>query len=288
MKDTSLIAISLCSLLFLFFLIFLTMAINSDEMSAPPSESAQEKIPKRITGKDGTPMVLIPAGEFQMGSDKGKADEAPVHTVYLDAFYMDIYEVTNARYKKFLEATGYHPPSYWDNPDLNEPNQPVVGVSWHDAMTYCRWAGNRLPTEAEWEKAARGGLSGKTYPCGDARPDETKLNHGGIHAQKPTDVGSYPPNGSGLYDMVGNVWEWCLDQYQPDVYHRGPYRKNPLAGDDMRLVMKNFIHTVTYRVVRGGSWSNGDEYLRTSKRGGAKPGARTVLTGFRCAKSVAL
>jgi hypothetical protein len=118
-------------------------------------------------GKDGYPMVSIPAGDFLMGSDNGDPDESPIHKVYLDAFYIDIYEVTNSQYKKFIDATGHKPPRFWNDPKCNAPDQPVVGVIYQDAMDYCKWAGKRLPTEAEWEKSARGGLVSKEYPWGD-------------------------------------------------------------------------------------------------------------------------
>ena len=123
-------------------------------------------------------MVLIPAGEFQMGStdSEGDEDELPVHTVYLDAFYMDIYEVTVGQYREFVEATGYEPIGDWDSQLSPTDWHPVVGVNWYDAMAYATWAGKRLPTEAEWEKAARGGLAGKKYPWGDTPPDGTQCN----------------------------------------------------------------------------------------------------------------
>ena len=179
-------------------------------------------------------MVLIPAGEFQMGSNHGDSDERPVHTVYVDAFYMDKYEVTNAEYAAFLNAKGKHGEAgviWFDLADVDArislnvrisligststylvdagyENRPVVEVSWYGAMAYAKWAGKRLPTEAEWEKAARGGLSGLTYPWGNSI-DSSKANYNG-NVGDTTAVGKYSANGYGLYDMAGNVWEWCL------------------------------------------------------------------------------
>jgi len=127
------------------------------------------ELPKEIIGSDGAPMVLIPAGEFQMGSDENES-EKPVHIVYLDSFYMDKYEVTNAQYRKFVQATGYKEPGEWWDEDVNGDSQPVGSVSWEDANAYAKWAGKRLPTKAEWEKAARGGLVGKKYVWGDNWP----------------------------------------------------------------------------------------------------------------------
>ena len=246
--------------------------------SAPPGESPQAEIPKRITGKDGTPMVLIPAGEFEMGNNEGEDHEKPVHTVYVDAFYMDIYEVTNAQFQKFFESDGLRR-IHWslERPGFNHPNNPVIGVG-PSAMTYCEWVGKRLPTEAEWEKAARGGLEGKKYPWGDEPPDETKTNFNN-HVGHPTPVGSYPPNGYGLYDMMGNVREWVSDWYRSDYYQNSP-KRNPKGPD-------SGLHG--WRVVRGGDWHYVPEHLRVSTRRGDSP--RTVRGGgyhfgFRCAKSV--
>lgn len=223
-------------------------------------------------GGDGALMALIPAGEFQMGSDYGEPDEEPVHTVYLDAFYMDIYEVTNALYKKFVDATGHKAPSYWSDPKSNAPDQPVVGVTWHDAKAYCDWSGKRLPTEAEWEKAARGGLVGKTYPWGDI--DDTGPpgtgTHPGVSGAYP--IGNFAPNGYGLYDMSRNAWEWCVDWYGEDYYAKSP-RENPKGPSSGKT-----------RILRGGSWFAGiSTPLPVSYRYSYDPERSSNLIGFRCA-----
>ncbi len=229
-------------------------------------------------GKDGAKMVLIPAGEFSMGDhhDVGYTYEKPVHTVYLDAFYMDVYEVTNALYKKFMDATGHKAPGYWNDSKYNAPDQPVVGVSWEDAKAYADWAGKRLPTEAEWEKAARGGLSGKKFPWGGDAPDGTQCNF----ADKNVDdgygyaapVGSYPPNDYGLYDMAGNVWEWCSDWYDSNYYTSSP-KRNP-TGPSSR----------SWRFLRGGSWAHNVYYLRCANRSGFNPSLTDYSLGFRCSE----
>ena len=160
--------------------------------------------------KDGSEMVLIPAGSFEMGDhfnedSKWSTNERPVHRVALDEFYMDSREVTNGQYGVFMEQTGHRKPSYWTNSSYNQANQPVVGVSWDDAVAYAKWAGKRRPTEGEWEYAARGGLAGKRYPWGDEGATAERANYD-WKVGKPTVVGSYPANGYGLYDMAGNVW----------------------------------------------------------------------------------
>jgi formylglycine-generating enzyme required for sulfatase activity len=224
-------------------------------------------------GKDGAEMVLIPAGEFQMGSNDYD-DEKPVHTVYLDAFYMDKYEVTNALYKKFMDATGHKAPVYWNNSKYNAPDQPVVGVSWHDAKAYADWAGKRLPTEAEWEKAARGGLVGKKYPWGDelTRDYANYYGNGGKDQWSGTaPVGSFDPNGYDLYDMAGNVWEWCADRYDSDYYVESP-KDNPQGPS-----------SGTYRVLRGGAWNGDDpDDLRAATRYFNEPTLTGSNVGFRC------
>jgi len=238
-------------------------------------------LPPTIIGKDGAEMVLIPAGEFQMGGNIVYGTNDLVHTVYLDAFYIDKYEVTNAQYKKFMDATRYKAPYYWDDSRFSAPNQPVVGVTWHDAKAYCKWAGKRLPTEAEWEKSARGGLVGKKYVWGDEWPPpsgagnfDDSITKDGYEYTSP--VGSFKPNGYGLYDMAGNVLEWCADWYGGNYYASSPKSnpKGPRAGE--------------WRVLRGGSWGEKDvNYLRVASRYYFYPASSAFHrlyddVGFRC------
>ncbi len=249
-------------------------------------------------------MVLIPAGEFEMGSEATDAEvnEQPVHTVSVDAFYMDKYEVTVGQYKAFIQATGHRAPD-WDLVAEYSPTDkhPIVDVTWHDAMAYAAWAGKRLPTEAEWEKAARGGLSGQTYPWGDAAPNGTQCNFADRNlafdwanwADETADdgyeytapVGRYPANGYGLYDMVGNVWEWCLDEWDSDFYASSP-RDNPFSGGTITEVINNFTHVKNLRVLRGGSWYSNARGVRVASRGGDSPANPDLNDGFRCARAV--
>ena len=179
----------------------------------PLTSFAQEKIK---WNKDGAEMALIPAGSFEMGDHLDNMDNAlPVHTVELDAFYMDIHAVTVGQFKQFVEESGY---SYnrWDNVGTYSPTDghPMVYVTWNDATAYAKWVGKRLPTEAEWEYAARDGLTGKRYPWGDdiTHDDANYSGTGGKDEwQYSAPVGSFEPNGYGLYDMAGNVRPWCSD-----------------------------------------------------------------------------
>ena len=224
-------------------------------------------------------MTLIPGGYFGMGSNNGSGAERPPHRVWLDTFYIDKYEVTNHKYAEFLKATGHPRPAFWENDRYNSPDQPVVGVSWDDAVAYCKWAGKRLPTEAEWEKAARGGADGRKFPWGDEEPKGKAAFGQDMNTGRPAPVGKYQPNGYGLYDMAGNVWEWCADRYDQNYYRISPERnpRGPVGGQD--------------RVVRGSSWIGSglvelyDDALRCAFRRMHPPDDKTDDFGFRCAKS---
>ncbi len=222
-----------------------------------------------------------------MGSDRDDAfdNEQPVHTVFVDGFYMDIKPVTNRQYQRFVVETG-HPPPFLDRQWASEFNWkglnfpegmddlPVVLVNWHDAQSYAKWAGKRLPTEAEWEKAARGGLVQKKFPYGDKlRFNQANFDKGYFRKKRLEPVGSYPPNKYGLYDMAGNVWQWCQDWYGENYYSASKKHnpKGPVEG--------------VYRVFRGGSWKSLKRFLRTSQRGKDIPEVKCVTIGFRCALS---
>jgi formylglycine-generating enzyme required for sulfatase activity len=217
-------------------------------------------------------MVYVPASEFTMGGEEGDSDEQPVHTVYLEAFYIDKYEVTNAQYRECVEAGACNAPADttdYDNADCAQ--HPVVYVSWDDADTYCRWAGKRLPTEAEWEKAARG-TDGRTYPWGEGIDCD--------HAQYRECVGGTVPVGSkakgaspyAALDMAGNVWEWVADWYDPGYYSRSSER-NPSGFDSGE-----------YRVLRGGSWVDEALDVRSANRRRLAPAVSGSNVGFRCAR----
>ena len=264
----------------------------SVEIVAPPE-------PPKPVAPEG--MVSIPAGEFQMGSNDPEADndERPVHTVYVDAFFMDEHEVTNLEYKQFVLANprwgkgridgAFHDGDYLDYWNGNDyparyANHPVVYVSWYAAMAYAGWAGKRLPTEAEWEYAARGGLAGQKYSWGNDVIDPSKANYG-ENVGDTTPVGDYPPNGYGLYDMAGNVWDWCLDEFNKDFYRISP-RENPLSGaTTIEWIINNFTNIRTSRVVRGGGVSNIPEALRVALRGEAEPEYTGYRIGFRCVRA---
>jgi len=232
-----------------------------------------------VIGEDGVEMILVPAGEFIMGSpeNEGYNDEHPQHRVFLDGFYIDRCEVTNSQYKQFMDATGHNAPKYWDDGKYNRLDQPIVGATWSDAAAYARWAGKRLPTEAEWEKAARG-TDGRQYPWGNEW-DNSKCNANvaGEAQQYTAPVGSFPAGASpyGVMDMAGNVWEWCIDWYGSN-YGQSP-RRNPKGHD-----------SGGESVLRGGSWCTTDcSYLRCANRNWFSPSFRFDDAGFRCARELA-
>ncbi len=223
--------------------------------------------------------ITIPGGEFRMGSTDA-ADESPIHAVNLTAFEIDISPVTNRMYWEFLEATGYDGRVEADDNYLADwssggypPGQegyPVTCISWFNAAAYCLWRGCQLPTEAQWEMACRGGLSGKRFPWGDALPDElVKRSKSG---RRKTLVGQLPPNGFGLLDIYGNVSQWCRDFYDRDYYSTGP-SLNPGGPQSGKL-----------RVVRGGSFLAGPGLLRCAARFAADPKTTSRTIGFRCVK----
>jgi formylglycine-generating enzyme required for sulfatase activity len=236
--------------------------------SAPPSG-------RELIGKDGAPTVLVPAGEFTMG---GSNIDNPRHPVYLDAFYMDKYEVTTSRYARFLQATRRKLPFKWSEVGLvSHGDLPVIGVTWEDANAYCRWAGKRLPTEAEWEKAARG-TDGREYPWGNEAPTPRHANFNKCCEWKGygvlATVGSLEAGRSpyGIYDLAGNVSEWVADWYDMTSYKyeldRNP--KGPADGEE--------------KVVRGGSWYDPGSLQRSALRSRNYPSAPSTDRGFRCAK----
>jgi formylglycine-generating enzyme required for sulfatase activity len=256
-------------------------------------------------------MVFIKGGTFSMGTADGMPAEAPVHRVAVRSFWMDAHEVTVAEFTKFVAATNYQTDAEkfgwsgvfnmkagawenvngasWRHPDgpasQANPDEPVCQVSWCDAAAYAQWAGKRLPTEAEWEYAARGGMTGKRYAWGDElRPGgkpvanwwqghfpERNTGEDGFIGRAP--VGQFAPNGYGLFDMAGNVWEWCADWFAAEYYARSP-STNP-AGPD----------TGTERVLRGGSWMCSENYCtnyRVAARSHATPDSGLNNLGFRC------
>ncbi len=226
------------------------------------------------------PMVEIPAGEFVMGFDGTQAleDERPAHRVWLDTYSMDQYEVTTAQYAAFLAAQPRPAPWQWESVNLAlHGDRPVIGVDWHDADVYCRWQGKRLPTEAEWEKAARG-TDGRLYPWGNHVPTDKLANFAlgarFSYSQVLMPVQSYEAGKSpyGLFHMAGNVWEWVSDWYGANYYEHSP-EKNPTGPGQGQ-----------FKVLRGGSWSDLPKYLLTYGRFKLPPETRNSYTGFRCAK----
>jgi formylglycine-generating enzyme len=346
---------------------------NSPEVSSKDSVHSCMNVPSRFAGTDSllqniktsgdtsnSGMVLIPGGTFDMGADNNQAspDEYPKHKVTVSAFYIDVREVTNAQFEKFIIATGYKttaerkpdweelkktvPPDTpkpadslmqtaslvfkqsmapvslndytqwwgwvsgadWKHPQgpqsniIGKENYPVVHISWDDAMAYCKWAGKRLPTEAEWEFAARGGLINNIYPWGNEPINTGKAKANSWEGKFPyqnekkdgfitaAPIKSYLPNGYGLYDMAGNVWEWCSDFYNQDYYKtlEGKTTLNPTGA------AKSYDADEPYaikRTLRGGSFLCNDSYCsgyRVARRMKSSPDTGLEHTGFRCVK----
>lgn len=279
-------------------LLLLAAAVEACSRSGKEGYPAGD-VTSRIRQNDGGEMVFVPAGEFLMGSeenDEAFFDEKPAHTVYLDAFWIDRTEVTNARFVEFLKTQGEYskacggyecletkredPDShifYQDSQyvvDEGYEDHPVIEVTWYGALAYCNWVGARLPTEAEWEKGARG-VDGRLYPWGNSSPSCKKAQYSECSGMTAP-VGSKPAGASpcGALDMAGNVWEWTADWYDEAYYGKSPARNpsGPVEG-----IRKTF---------RGGSWGYLPYYIRTTDRARNRPAYAGFNVGFRCASSV--
>ncbi|MBL8042271.1 MAG: SUMF1/EgtB/PvdO family nonheme iron enzyme [Nitrospira sp.] len=257
-----------------------------------PAAGGQQGVPDAVQGKDGAPMVLIPAGAFTMGSNEGLPAERPEHVVTLDAYAIDRYEVSLRLYRRFLQEVQRDAPPTWDDEAAETVgDRPAIGVSWADASAYCTWAGKRLPTEAEWEKGARG-TDGRRYPWGPMQPfvDIANYNRGvwvseavtlvnvtggveGMSVRHGLKEGGRSPYG--LHHMAGNAAEWVGDWYDREYYAKSPDKNptGPAKGEK--------------KVIRGGSWSDLPVALRSSARVSAEPDFQDRAIGFRCAMDAA-
>jgi formylglycine-generating enzyme required for sulfatase activity len=277
------------SLILIFlFLVSCSLAPNETTIPSTPTLAPTEiTIPQTstfdigstmVSDRDGMKLVFVPAGEFIMGSET-RDDEMPIHKVSLDAFWIDQTEVTNAMYAKCVADGACEEPTskesrthsdYYDNPEFD--NYPVIYVEWNMAKAYCEWVDRRLPTEAEWEKAARGD-DGRTYPWGSESPNENLLNYA-ANIGDTTEVGRYS-NGKSVYgtlDMAGNVYEWVGSLYQPYPYNAEDGRED--------------LDSKRGRVYRGGSWNDSDDVVRSANRADFGPtGYSLDIIGFRCARS---
>lgn len=274
-------------------LIVLVITADIPVLAAPTSSLGGETTREgsELVGKDGAPMVLVPAGPFPMGVPPGDRDggrdEYPRHEVHLDAFSIDKFEVANRRYLEFIKATGHRAPQHPKDPSRNlwqgslmpesVADRPVINVDWYDAGAYCRWAGKRLPTEAEWEKAARG-TDDRRFPWGNVEPTHKHLNYNQRWIGEKTlmPVGSYEAGKSpyGAYDMAGNVWEWVADWYDPLYYEKSP-AQNPKGPE-----------TGTHKVIRSSGWYAETPLVRIFTRVKSDPLERNHSTGFRCTADV--
>ncbi len=250
-----------------------------------------DRTPEESRAKPIANMALIPAGEFLMGSHETNTDRSPAHLIDLKAYFIDLYEVTNHQYEEFILDGGYQTEALWskagwefiqsksiDRPlgfernRYNGPDQPVIGVSWYEADAYARWAKKRLPTEAEWEKAARG-TDGRKYPWGNEM-DFSRIGYSMANSYRTLPVGSFPSGVSpyGLHDCAGNVSEWVADRYDKAYYSRSP-RKNPIGPK-----------TGEFQVLRGGAWGGLRFQMQCAYRASYPPDYRGFRIGFRCAR----
>jgi len=286
------------SLLLLAFSFSCDQSGGAQNTSSTISEEAKRAVKLVDPSQIEAEMVLIDAGPFLMGSNELTGAERPVHRVYVDAFYIGKFEVTNAQFKAFCDATGRsYPEAEW-SPDgetslanfKEQPGYPVVGINWEDSVAYCQWLSQqtgkkyRLPTEAEWEKAARGGLEGQKYPWGNEEFDSGGRHQANCGSESDNDrirkkdgflntspIGSFPPNQYGLYDMAGNVWEWCADYYDQNYYSSSPETNPPGPSSGEK------------RSLRGGSWFGGPQRMQCAARLWNYPLIRYASTGFRVA-----
>ena len=262
-----------------FTVVLLVMFISAGCDEDKLDKALDQRPAKRITWKkDDAKMALIPAGSFEMGDHlDGMVNASPVHRVDLDTFYMDVNVVTVGQFKRFAKENGYNY-NRWNDVTKYSPTDehPMIYVNWNDATAYCEWAGKRLPTEAEWEYASRGGLTNKRCSWGD---DESLAreyaNYQGTGvkdqwSETTAPVGSFKPNGYGLLDMAGNVWEYCSDWYESAYYDISPAinPQGPSSGSS--------------RVLRGGSWLNNTNVLRVAYRLSIDPTLSLNFIGFRC------
>lgn len=258
------------------------LAANITSEATPAVTTARQdySMYRTIIGDDGREMVQIPEGPFVMGSKDGDPDEAPEHQVYLKIYYMDLKEVTQAEYDRFAKMTKRRMPRvevFEDDPaKLLKPDLAAMSVSWDDANAFCKWAGKRLPTEAEWEKGARGEGKRK-YPWGD----QVGIGHANLNGSEDGHKYLAPPGSFesgrsvyGLYDMAGNVSEWVADSYHEKYYSQSPYR-DPKGPEETEI-----------RVIRGGSWRESAQNARVSRRFQAKHWRADITIGIRCAKDV--
>ena len=279
--------------------VFLTLLLGSESLCQQTTDKAEAE-----------PMALVRGGTIQVGIDPNEIprfqrifdistpqlfqDEVPKHSVTLNDFYIDKNLVTNAQFRRFIEANPAWQPGridgkldngnylrQWKTPDLPlaRPDHPVVNVNWYAAVAYCKWAGKHLPSEAEWEYAARSGRN-VLFSWGSSPVDKTRANFAGSDIKTTTPVGSYPANAYGVFDMGGNVWQFLLDEWQP---YSSLSQKNPVAGEDRFLDATTFLQVKTRRVIRGGSFEGAPVNLWVEYRDSHPPDGSRDFVGFRCA-----